>query len=244
MRILLIEDEPEVAKFIEDGLRRAQFAVDTVDDGRQGLYQACIATYDVILCDYMLPMQNGIDLASELRGRSVGTPFLMLTVVDDLDTKVRALNAGADDFLCKPFAFDELIARIHALMRREANWHHDHLKVGDLEMWVTERKVVRAGKQIRLSRKEFMLLEYLMRHADVVVPRNQILEHVWDATVEPLTNSVEVHIRYLRKKIDEPWGRARRLIFTIYGIGYKITASGPEQFTPYPQLGKVFRPAP
>jgi DNA-binding response OmpR family regulator len=242
MRILLIEDEPEVAKFIEDGLRRERFAVDTVDDGKLGLYQACVTTYDLILCDYMLPHRNGINLAQELRGRSVGTPFLMLTVVDDLDTKVRALNAGADDFLCKPFAFDELIARIRALMRREANWRSEYLSVGNLEMWVTKHLVKRAGQTINLSRKEFMLLEFLMRHADVVVSRNQILEHVWDNAVEPLTNSVEVHIRYLRKKIDEPWGRSERLIHTVHGVGYKITADGPEKFNPYPSLGKNFTP--
>ncbi len=237
MRILLIEDEPEIAKFIERGLERAKYAVDTVDDGKLGLFQAAVNKYDIILCDYMLPLKNGLEVTHALREKGVKTPLLMLTVVDDLDTKVKALDAGADDYICKPFAFDELLARIRALLRRESTWQGDKLVISDLSLDTKEHTVTRASKPIKLTRKEFMLLEYLLRHPESVVSRNQLLEHVWDSAADPLTNSIEVHIRYLRKKIDEPWGRNRRLIHTIHGVGYKISSDPPPRYKPYPALG-------
>lgn len=227
MRILLVEDEPEISKFIEDGLARQRFAVDVADDGNLGLFSAAVNQYDVILCDYMLPHRDGITLTKELRGRSIGTPLLMLTVCDDLDTKVRALNAGADDFMCKPFSFDELLARIRSLMRRGKGWSTEKLVVGDLEMDVRSHAVQRAGQALYLTRREFMLLEYLMRNADTVISRSQILEHVWDSATDPLTNSIEVHIRYLRKKIELPFGSHKRLIHTVHGMGYKISTQTP-----------------
>ena len=227
MRILLVEDEPEIAKFIENGLQRERFVVDTVDDGRNGLYQAAVHRYDLILCDYMLPHRNGIDLTRELRDRSVATPLLMLTVVDDLDTRVQALNAGADDFMCKPFSFDELLARMRALLRRERVVKENRLRVSDLEMDIAGHEVRRAGQPIALTRKQFVLLEYLMRNPDRVLSRGQILEHVWDSAMDPVTNSIEVHIRHLRRKIDAPFGPYRHLLHTIHGVGYKLSPHAP-----------------
>ncbi|MDP2587645.1 MAG: response regulator transcription factor [bacterium] len=221
MKILVVEDEPEISKFIERGLHRQRFAVDIVDDGRLGLFNASVNQYDIILCDYMLPHRDGISLTQELRDRSVKTPLLMLTVVDDLQTKVRALDAGADDFMCKPFAFDELLARIRAISRRQTAWQGDVVHLDDLAIDTKAYQVTRAGKPITLTRKEFMLLEYLVRNQGRVVTRSELLEHVWDSATDQFTNSIEVHIRYLRKKIDLPFGSARKLIHTIHGVGYK-----------------------
>ena len=190
MRILLIEDEPEIAKFIEQGLIRARYAVDYVDDGKLGVYQASVNKYDLILCDYMLPLKDGISLVRELRDKKITTPVLMLTVVDDLDTKVRALDSGADDYLCKPFPIEELLARVRALLRREKTLLGDVLQVADIKLDTKRRVVERTGKKIRLTRKEYMLLEYLMRHQDEIVTRNDILEHVWDSAADPFSNSV------------------------------------------------------
>ncbi len=236
MRILLIDDEPEIANFIERGLEREKYAVDTCDDGKMGLFQGTINPYDLILCDYMLPFKSGVEVIGGLREKGVKTPILMLTVVDDLENKIKALDAGADDYICKPFAFRELLARIRALLRREAAWRGDKLVLSGLVMDIKERKVTRDDKPIHLTRKEFMLLEYLLRHAESVVSRSQILEHVWDSAADPLTNSIEVHIRYLRKKIDEPFGRHRYMIHTIHGVGYKISDNPPKSYRPYPVL--------
>ncbi len=225
MRILVVEDEPEISRYIERGLNRRQFAVDVVEDGRLGLYSAAVNTYDVILCDYMLPHRDGISLTRELRDRSIATPLLMLTVVDDLQTKIRALDAGADDFLCKPFAFDELLARMRALLRRQTPWQGEILHVEDLALDTRAHEAVRDGQKIALTRKEFMLLEYLARNQGRVVTRSELLEHVWDSATDQFTNSIEVHVRYLRKKIDVPFGPARKLIHTVHGIGYKMGMS-------------------
>jgi len=224
MKILVVEDEPEISRYIERGLNRRQFAVDVVDDGRLGLYNAAVNQYDIILCDYMLPHRDGISLTRELRDRSIGTPLLMLTVVDDLQTKIRALDAGADDFLCKPFSFDELIARMHALLRRQKAWSGEILHVEDLALDTRAHEAIRGGKVIQLTRKEFMLLEYLARNQGRVVSRSELLEHVWDSATDQFTNSIEVHIRYLRKKIDVPFGTSKKLIHTVHGIGYKMCA--------------------
>ena len=222
MRILLVEDEPEIATFIEKGLNQARYAVDHVDDGQLGLYNAAINQYDLILCDYVLPHRDGISLARELRDRAVGTPFLMMTVVDDLDTKVRALDAGCDDYVCKPFAIRELLARVRALLRRQPHFVRSDLHCGDLTLDSAGHAVSRAGQVINLSRKEFALLEYLMRQAGRTVPRAEILEHVWDSAADPLTNSVEVHIRYLRRKLEKPFPGLPELIRTVHGVGYQL----------------------
>ncbi|MFO0704872.1 MAG: response regulator transcription factor [Candidatus Andersenbacteria bacterium] len=222
MKILVVEDEPEISRYLERGLNRRNYSVDVVDDGRLGLFNAAVNRYDIILCDYMLPHRDGISLTRELRERSVGTPLLMLTVVDDLQTKIRALDAGVDDFLCKPFAFDELLARMRALLRRQQSWQGDIVRAGDLALNVKAHEAVRDGKTISLSRKEFMLLEYLMRNQGRVVTRSELLEHVWDSATDQFTNSIEVHILYLRKKIDVPFGPARKLLHTVHGLGYKL----------------------
>jgi two-component system copper resistance phosphate regulon response regulator CusR len=227
MRILLVEDEPEIAKFIENGLERERFVVDTVEDGRNGLYQAAVHRYDLILCDFMLPHRNGIDLTRELRDRAIATPLLMLTVVDDLGTRVQALNAGADDFMCKPFSFEELLARMRALLRREISVRKECLRVGDLEMDVSAHEVRRNGHVIALTRKQFVLLEYLMRNPDRVLSRGQILEHVWGSGTDPVTNSIEVHVRHLRQKIDAPFSAYSHLLHTVHGVGYKLSTQAP-----------------
>ena len=225
MKILVVEDEPEISRYIERGLNRRQFAVDVVDDGRLGLYNAAVNEYDIILCDYMLPHRDGISLTRELRDRSIGTPLLMLTVVDDLQTKIRALDAGADDFLCKPFSFDELLARMRALLRRQKAWSGEILQVEDLAVDTRAHEAVRGGQIIQLTQKEFTLLEYLARNQGRVVTRSELLEHVWDSATDQFTNSIEVHIRYLRKKIDVPFGSSKKLIHTVHGIGYKMCAA-------------------
>lgn len=222
MKVLVVEDEPEIARYIERGLHRHNFAVDSVDDGRLGLFNASVNQYDIILCDYMLPHRDGITLARELRDRSIDTPLLMLTVVDDLQTKIRALDAGADDFMCKPFAFDELMARVRALLRRKTAWQGDIVYVDDLAIDTKAYEVRRGDTPIKLTRKEFMLLEHLARNQGRVVSRSELLEHVWDSATDQFTNSIEVHVRHLRKKIDDPVGSHRRLIHTVHGIGYKM----------------------
>lgn len=226
MRILLVEDEPEIALFIERGLSSARYAVDHVDNGRLGLYNAAVNEYDLILCDYMLPHRDGISLARELRDRSVATPLLMMTVVDDLDTKVRALDAGADDFVCKPFAIRELLARVRALLRRQPGYTADVVRCGDVELDGQQHTVLRGGVPVPLTRKEFMLLEYLLRNVDRAVPRAELLEHVWDSAADPVTNSIEVHIRYLRKKLELPFPGRPRFIRTVHGVGYQACSLG------------------
>jgi len=233
VRILLVEDEPEIATFIERGLEQASFAVDHVDDGQQGLYQAAVNRYDLILCDYVLPNRDGISLARELRDRSVGTPLLMMTVVDDLDTKVRALDAGADDYVCKPFAIRELLARVRALLRRQPEFTSNVLQYGDVEVDAAAHRVMRGGVPVHLTRKEFMLLEYLLRNAGRAVPRTEILEHVWDSAADPLANSIEVHIRYLRRKLELAFPGRPRFIRTVHGIGYQVST------TPLPAIARV-----
>ncbi|MFO0702949.1 MAG: response regulator transcription factor [Candidatus Andersenbacteria bacterium] len=223
MRILLVEDEPEIARFVQRGLAEARYAVDHVDDGRLGLYQAAVNRYDLILCDYMLPQRDGITLARELRDRSVGTPLLMMTVVDDLDTKVRALDAGADDYICKPFAIRELLARTRALLRRQPSYAREVLRLDDVMLNLTSQVVQRSGVPVRLTRKEFMLLEYLLRNVDRAIPRAEILEHVWDSAADPLTNSIEVHIRYLRRKLELAFPGRPRFIQTVHGVGYRAS---------------------
>lgn len=223
VRVLLVEDEPEISRYIEKNLGRQNYAVDIVDDGRLGLYHAAVNTYDIILCDYMLPHRDGISLTRELRDRSVSTPVLMLTVVDDLQTKISALDAGADDYMCKPFSFGELLARMRALVRRQSAWQGDIVNVDDLSIDTKGIEVRRAGVPIKLTRKEFMLLEYLARNQGRVVSRAELLEHVWESATDRFTNSIEVHIRYLRRKVDEPFARHRRLIHTVHGLGYKMS---------------------
>jgi heavy metal response regulator len=223
MRILLIEDEKKIASFIERGLKEQKFAVDTADNGEDGIYLADINPYDCILLDIMLPQKDGISICQELRKKKNNTPVLMLTARDAVRDRVNGLNAGADDYLSKPFAFEELLARIRALLRRERKEKVDVLKFADLELNVQNHQLKRGNKPIRLTNKEYSLLEYLMYHPNQVVTRTMISEHVWKEDFDSFTNVIDVHIRYLRSKIDKD--SKRKLIHTIRGSGYILKDS-------------------
>lgn len=223
MRILVIEDEHKIANSIKKGLEQESWAVDVAYDGEAGFDLAATEDYDVIILDLMLPKMDGVKLCRKLRKEEhVHTPILMLTAKGELDDKVNGLNAGADDYLLKPFAFAELLARIRALTRRPKQTLDNVLNCGDLTLDTLTFEVKRAGKQIRLSKKEFALLEYLLRHKDRVLSKDQIINHVWDYEADILPNTVEVYIGYLRNKVDKPFKNKKPLIQTIRGFGYKI----------------------
>ena len=222
MRILLIEDEREIAEFIMRGLRAERFAVDWANTGEEGLGWAKVNDYDIGIFDVRLPGMSGVEVCRTLRERKKELPIIMLSVMNDAVTKVEALNAGADDYLAKPFFMAELLARMRALLRREHKTTGPVLRIADLVLDTVSHGVRRGKQQIRLNRKEFSLLEYLMRHPGVTLTRGMILEHVWDMNADPFTNTVDVHIRFLRQKIDE--GHGMKLIKTVHGYGYKIEA--------------------
>jgi two-component system OmpR family response regulator len=221
MRALLIEDDKDIADFITHGLKAERFAVDWADTGEKGLMWAKVNAYDVGVFDIKLPgAQSGLDVCRTIRERGRNFPVIILSVTGDVATKIEALNLGADDYLAKPFSLAELLARIHALLRREKKITGPILKVADLQIDTHAHSVTRAGKPIQLNRKEFALLEYLMRNVGTTLTRSMILEHVWDMNADPFTNTVDVHIRFLREKIDE--GRKKKLLKTVHGFGYKI----------------------
>lgn len=223
MRILLLEDDREIGRFIVDGLRKKKFAVDWAETGERGLVWAKVNDYDAAIFDVKLAgKKDGLAVCRELRAYGKQFPILVLSVAGDVIGKVEALNLGADDYLTKPFSFMELLARVQALMRREKKVIGPRLTVGDLELDVKDHTVKRAGKSIDLSRKEFALLEYLMRNPGATLTRNMIFEHVWDMNADPFTNTVDVHIKFLRTKIDEK--QKKKLIKTVHGHGYKIEA--------------------
>ncbi|HOW99030.1 MAG TPA: response regulator transcription factor [Deltaproteobacteria bacterium] len=220
MRILVIEDEKKVAEFIRNGLVEEGYAVDAAFDGDAGFELASSGEYDAILLDVMLPRVDGVTLCAGLRAAGCDTPILMLTAKDAVSDKVRGLDAGADDYLTKPFAFEELLARIRALLRKKYQHQATRLAVDDLVLDTATHTVTRAGEAIPLSVKEYALLEYLMRNAGSVVTRTMISEHVWDISFETFTNVIDVYISYLRNKIDK--GRPRALIQTVRGRGYTL----------------------
>lgn len=220
MRILVIEDERKVAEFIRNGLVEEGYAVDASFDGDAGFELASSGEYDAILLDVMLPRVDGVTLCAGLRAAGCDTPILMLTAKDAVSDKVRGLDAGADDYLTKPFAFEELLARIRALLRKKYQHQATRLAVDDLVLDTATHTVTRAGEAIPLSVKEYALLEYLMRNAGSVVTRTMISEHVWDISFETFTNVIDVYISYLRNKIDR--GRPRALIQTVRGRGYTL----------------------
>ena len=220
MRILLVEDEDRIADFITRGLSEQGYAVDVASDGDEALQWNHIAEFDLIVLDVMLPGRDGIDVCRTLRGRGLRTPILMLTARDAVEDRVRGLDSGADDYLVKPFAFAELLARLRALMRREAAVVGSVLQVADLRFDTTTLAVSRQGVSMELTAKEFSLLEYMMRHPNQVLTRTMIAEHVWNYEFDNATNVIDVHIRNLRRKIDDPF--PSRLIQTIRGTGYKI----------------------
>jgi two-component system OmpR family response regulator len=225
MRVLVIEDDPGVAGFVVGGLREAGHVVDHAADGRDGLHQAGSGSYDVLVVDRMLPGIDGLEILRQLRAAGNDTPALVLSALGEVDDKVRGLRAGADDYLGKPFAFAELMARLEAITRRPArDGEVTELRVADLEMNLLSREVRRAGQDIDLQPREFRLLEYLVRNRDQVVTRTMLLENVWDYHFDPQTNVIDVHISRLRRKVDK--GFAVPLIHTVRGAGYKLSEHG------------------
>jgi DNA-binding response OmpR family regulator len=221
MRILLVEDERPIADFISRGLTENGYGVDVAYDGDEALDWQDIAEFDVIILDVMLPIRSGIEVCRILRGRGVRTPVLMLTARDAIEDRVTGLDSGADDYLVKPFAFAELLARIRALSRREPALLGAVLRLEDLVLDTAARAVSRAGAPIVLTTKEFSLLEYLMRHPNQVLTRTMIAEHVWNYDFDNVTNVIDVHVKNLRRKIDGEF--ARKLLQTVRGAGYRIS---------------------
>lgn len=221
MRILLIEDEAEIASFIINGLKAENFAVDWANTGSKGLMWAKVNPYDLAILDINLGNdETGLDVCEIIRKKGKTFPIIMLSVTNDAHTKITALNLGADDYLTKPFFVAELLARVRALLRREKKLTGPKLIIDDLEMDTIAHVVRRNGQEIKLNRKEFTLLEYFMRNAGTTLTRGMILEHVWDINADPFTNTVDVHVRFLRSKIDE--GYKKKLLKTVHGYGYKM----------------------
>jgi two-component system OmpR family response regulator len=224
MKVLLVEDNERVARFVKKGLSEAGHTIDHADNGRDGMFLAASEPYDVIVMDRMLPGDiDGLGIIGALRKAGSKTPILILSALSDVDERIRGLKSGGDDYLVKPFAFGELLARIDALARRSQDSPAETtLVLGDLSMDLLSRKVTRAGKGVPLQPREFKLLEYLMRHANQVVTRTMLLENVWDYHFDPQTNVVDVHVSRLRQKIDA--GFERQLLRTIRSAGYMLTA--------------------
>lgn len=220
MRLLVVEDEAAIADFLHRGLSEAGYAVDLAVDGDEVMDWIAVATYDCIVLDWMLPGRDGIAICRELHERGIRTPILMLTARDTIDDRVVGLDAGADDYLIKPFAFPELLARVRALLRREPLNQNPILQIADLSLDPAKRTVERAGQPIALTSKEFSLLAFMLRRANTVLTREMIGEHVWNYDFDHLTNVIDVHIRALRRKIDDPF--PVKLIHTVRGVGYRI----------------------
>ncbi|MFH1047105.1 MAG: response regulator transcription factor [Patescibacteria group bacterium] len=220
MRILIIEDEQEIINFLKSCLTAQRYSVDCATDGEKGLYMAKTNQYDVLIVDNMLPKGSGLEVCTELRRSGLNTPIIVLSVVNDSKTKTSLLNAGADDYMTKPFSLDELLARIRAVLRRPKNISGEVMSFDDLRLDSAKHTVQRAKKKIHLTPKEFTLLEYLMQNRSNVVSRGMILEHVWDMDADPFSNTIEAHVMSLRRKIDIEGHH--KLIQTVHGLGYKI----------------------
>jgi heavy metal response regulator len=220
MRLLLIEDEKKVANFIKKGLEEEGYAVDWAADGKIGCSMGLDDVYDLIILDVNLPHKDGLTVLRELRGKNITTPILLLTVRATIEDRVIGLDTGADDYLPKPFAFQELLARVRALLRRRGDAEAPVLTVADLSLDPARRIVKRGDRKIDLTSKEFALLEYLMRSRERVVTRTMISEHVWDHSFDTETNVIDVYVNYLRKKIDAD--QKSRLIHTVRGVGYVL----------------------
>ncbi|MFQ5441762.1 MAG: response regulator [Thermodesulfobacteriota bacterium] len=219
MRILVIEDEKKVASFIKRGLEQESYAVDTVYDGVEGQHFAEVNEYDAIILDIMLPRKSGLEVLSELKASGVKTPVILLTARDSVEDRVKGLNVGADDYLTKPFAFEELLARLRVLMRR-GGYGLPVMKFADLSLDPASRKAKRGDREVELTVKEYALLEYLLRNPNRVLTRTLIAEHVWDQSFDSETNVVDVYINHLRSKIDKD--SSKKLIHTVRGVGYVL----------------------
>ena len=222
MRVLVVEDEQKIAYAIKKGLEQETYSVDLAFTGVEGYDLSSTEEYDVIILDLMLPEMSGMEVCSKLRLNKIQTPILMLTAKAELEDKVQGLNCGADDYLVKPFAFEELLARIRALLRRPAASLEAELRCGDLSLNPQTYLVKRNNVEINLSKREFSLLEYLMRNSGKTLSKNQIIAHVWNYDDDVLPNTVEQYVGYLRNKVDKPFPRKPTLIHTVRGWGYKL----------------------
>jgi two-component system OmpR family response regulator len=222
MRILVIEDEVKIATAIKRGLEMHGHAVDMVHDGDTGYSYAGDPSYDVIILDRMLPGMDGVELCRRIREDGISTPVLMLTAKGTIGDKVEGLNSGADDYLVKPFSFDELTARVRALLRRPIAATGTVLKIGNLELDPVGYDVTRSGKPIKLSHKEFQVLEYFMHHTGQIITKDTLIAHIWNEDADVLPNTVEVYIGYLRSKIDRPFPDEPPLLHTVRGFGYRL----------------------
>ena len=220
MKILIVEDEKEILDFLEKSLKTQGFIVDTAEDGERGLFLAQKGDCDLIVLDNMMPKKSGLEVCENLRARGINIPIIVLSVKADTDMKIKMLNAGADDYLTKPFSLEELLARINALLRRPRKIEGDIFGMDNLIVDLKKHKVERVGKDIYLRKKEFLLLEYFLKNPGTVLSRSMIMDHVWDMNVDLFSNTVEAHIRSLRKKID--FKNQKKLIHNISGWGYKI----------------------
>ena len=218
MRILIVEDEKKVAAFIKKGLEEETYAVDIATDGEEGFHLGEQNQYDLIILDLMLPKINGLDILSGLRSQKIDTPILLLTAKDSVEDKVEGLNQGADDYLTKPFAFSELLARIRVLLRRGKAESKTTLEIADLTLNLVSHKVSRGSEEIELTGKEYSLLEYFMRNQEKVLTRTMIAEHVWDYNFDTFTNVIDGYVNHLRKKIDKNF--SNKLLHTLPGVGY------------------------
>ena len=221
MRILVVEDEHRIAQAIKEGLEQETYAVDVACDGEEGYNCASVEEYDLIIMDVTMPKMDGFEVVKKLRTDGKHTPVIMLTAKDQNKDIVNGLDSGADDYLAKPFSFEELLARIRALLRRPKETINSVLKVQDLTVDTNSHKVMREGKQIKLSSKEYALLEYMVRNQGKVLSKNNLIAHVWDFDSDILSNNVEVFITHLRNKIDKPF-KGPELIQTVRGFGYKV----------------------
>ena len=222
MRILVVEDEHRIAQTIKKGLEQERYSVDVAYTGSTGLEFATTEEYDLLILDLMLPEMDGLSICKEVRSQHIHTPILILTAKSQIEDKVNGLDTGADDYLTKPFSFEELLARIRALTRRPKVTIDAVLTVGNLVMKPQKYSVERAGQEIKLSSKEFSLLEYFMRNSNKILTKQQLIDHVWNYDADILPNTIEVYMRNLRNKVDQPFAKHKPLLHTVRGFGYKL----------------------
>ena len=220
MRILVVDDDRRLCGIIKRGLLEETYAVDVAYDGEEGEYMAEVSPYDLIILDIMMPKKDGIEMCRELRSKRINTPILMLTARDAVEDRVRGLDAGADDYMVKPFSFNELLARIRALLRREAITKSPEIKLGNLVLDTLTREVRRGARAIELTTKEYVILEYFMRHPNMVVTRTMLEEHAWDYDFDSMSNLIDVYIRRLRRKLDDD--EKESILQTVRGAGYRL----------------------